>query len=266
MTEKELKEIAFKSLRESYSETQVFNLSFDGNVTKITEYFITVNLCKELYKWNQNNHYQYIIEAEKCTSKFYENCFECFKYEEKDNIFSPTIFSKNDDAYERNYSPIRKGKIDIALSKMTNGFTNIAEYIIEVKSINPNLTKLKEDFKRIQHYLNAKIPKFKNSLKSGYIVFIRHINNSRKVQSAEDLSQEKEIYLNNLKENLSSIGSDNINFDINVESIEYSPYENLKLHDENCDFGEIAHNTYTAFSVIIEIKKCDQPVSQIHNF
>lgn len=180
MKSSEFIEIALKSLRKSHSEAQIFNLSFNGNVTKITEYFITVNLCKELYEWNLNNNYKYKIEAEKSTFDFYQNCFECFQYEEKNNIFSKTLFASNCEEYSKNLSLIRKGKIDIVLSKNTNGYTDIAEYIIEVKSVNPTFTKLKQDFFRIQNYLNAKIPGFENSLISGFIVFIKHINTVKK--------------------------------------------------------------------------------------
>lgn len=44
--ESQLHDILFEALRESYLETQLLQLSFDRNISKITEYFITVNICK----------------------------------------------------------------------------------------------------------------------------------------------------------------------------------------------------------------------------
>lgn len=252
MTSSQFKEIAFKALRESYYETQVFNLSFDGNVTKITEYFITVNLCKQLYLWNSNNYYPYKIEAEKATYDFYQNCFEHYKLEEKDNIFSKTLFSSNFEEFNKNLTPIRKGKIDIVLSKATNQYRDVSEYIIEVKSVNPTLNKLKDDFKRIQSYLTAEIPNFENSLKSGFIVFIKHINKLRKIQNNQNLLESQQEYINYLSKHFTNLCSSGITNSISIKQIEHSPFESLNIDSD--DFGEIAYNTFTAFSIVVEIK------------
>jgi len=246
------KNIAFQALRKSYSESQILRLSFDRNVNRLTEYFITVNLCQQLLNWNSENHYQYKIEAEKKTFDFYQNCFESYKIEIIENSFPETYYSSSHKNFLNNISSIRRGRIDIALSREING-RNISESIIEVKSINPNLTKIKEDFARIQQYLNSNIPNFENSLKNGFIVFIKHTNNIKKIQNHDNLKKEKELYITKIKKNLSSIINHNINYKIYTDYIENSPYEKLRIDDDN--FNKIAYDTFSAFSVIIEIKR-----------
>lgn len=246
------KEITFTALKKSYIESQMLNLSFDRNVTKMIEYFITVNLCKELLNWNKKNHYQYKIEAEKSTYELYKDCFENFKL--KENTFcSPTIFASDSKEFKENLKEIRKGKVDIALSK-ENISRNISEYIFEVKAINPSITELKKDFKRIKKYLNTEIPHFENSLKGGFIVFIKHHNNKRKIQNSNNLIQGKEKYINLLNEKLSIFKDFNIALNIYCDTIDLSDYESLHVF-EGDDFGEVAYRTFFAFAVIIEIQK-----------
>ncbi|MEA9412594.1 hypothetical protein [Flavobacterium sp. PL02] len=254
MKKSQFEESIFIALNKSYVESQIFNLSFDGNVTKMTEYFITVNLCKELLNWNKKNHYPYKIEAEKNTFDLYKDCFENYKPKDKDSIFSPTIFSSNFQEFLENLKKIRKGKVDIALSTEKDTFNNISEYIFEVKAINPTINKLKEDFERIQNYINAEIPYFCNSLKGGFIVFIKHHNTEKKIQNREYLIKERDKYITKLKQSLSDLSNKNIISNINTNTIELSDYEGLHVFDGD-DFGEIAYKTFFAYSVIIEIKK-----------
>ncbi len=248
------KNIAFQALRKSYSENQILRLSFDGNVKRLTEYFITVNLCQQLLEWNSENHYQYKIEAEKKTFDFYNSCFESNKIEIIANSFPEMYYVSDQEEFLKNISIIRKGRIDITLSREIND-RNISESLIEVKSINPNLTKIKDDFNRIQQYLNSSITNFENLLKNGFIVFIKHINNINKIQKKENLKKEKELYITNLKKRLSLITENNIEFDIYTDYIENSPYENLQMNYNDDDFSRIAYDTFSAFSVIIEVKR-----------
>jgi hypothetical protein len=252
MKSQPFKEVTFKALKESYVESQILHLSFDGNVTKMTEYFITVNLCKELLKWNKKNHYPYKIEAEKNTDALYKDCFENYK-RIGDDIFSPTIFASNCKEFKENLNTIRKGKVDIALS--TNDMSrNFSEYIYEVKAVNPGIGELRKDFERIQKFLNTEIPNFENSLKGGFIVFIKHYNSKRKIQNRNSLIQGKNKYINGLKEKLSVLKAFNITLCIETDTIDLSDYESLHVI-EGDDFGEVAYNTFFSYAVIIEIQK-----------
>jgi hypothetical protein len=248
------KEIAFKALSISYSESQLLRLSFDRNVTRLTEYFITVNLCKQLFKWNSKNNYQYKIEAEKETFEFYNNCFDCYRFKTEEQYFPDLIYASSHENFLKNISAIRQGRIDIAISREIDS-RNVSTSIIEVKSINPNLAKIKEDYNRIQQYLNADIPGFENSLQNGFIVFVKHINSLNKIQNKSDLDKLKESYLKRISKTLSSISYNNIDYTIHTDYIENSPFENLSLDENEDDFNEIAYRTFSAFSVIIEIKR-----------
>ncbi|MGI9650936.1 hypothetical protein [Chryseobacterium sp. RLHN22] len=249
------KDIAFEALSISYSDSQLFRLSFDRNVTKITEYFITVNLCKQLFEWNSKNNYPYKIEAEKETFEFYRNCFESSIFKTNESYFPDEICVYSHENFLKNISSIRKGRIDITISKEIAN-RNISTSIIEVKSINPPIAKLKEDYDRIQQYLNSSIPGFQNSLENGFIVFVKHINNLKKIQTQSDLSQQKESYLKRIKKVLTGISSENIDFVIHTDDIENSPFENLNLNKDDDDYNEIAYRTFLAFAVIIELKIC----------
>lgn len=255
MTNNPFREAVFTALRNSYSECQVLNLSFDGNVTNMVEYFITVNLCKELLNWNEKNHYPYKIEAEKKTEKLYKDCFEnCRRLEE--SIFSPTIFASETAEFKNNLQGIRKGKVDIAISS-ENMQRNFSEYIYEVKAVNPVITELEKDFQRIQQFLNTEIPNFENSLKGGFIVFIKHHNDERKIQEKVCLQRVQKDYLSGVKSRLDKIKSSNIVFEIDTEDIILSDGRSLHIFD-GFDFGEAAYNTYIAYGVIISIQKLNQ--------
>lgn len=252
MSHNPFKKEIFTALRKSYLESQVLHLSFDRNVTKMIEYFITVNLCKEFLNWNKNNHYQYKIEAEKTTYKVFKDCFENYKYIDN-NIFIPGVFSSHTKEFKDNLKGIRNGKVDIALS--TNNLSrNFSEYIYEVKAINPTMRELQKDLLRIQKYLNTEIPHFENSLKGGFIVFIKHYNNTRKIQNRSSLIRGKDKYINGLKEKLSVLKAPNIKFNIETDTIDLSDYESLHVMEGN-DFGEVAYNTFFAYGVIIAIQK-----------
>ena len=246
------KNIFFDSLRNSYSESQVFNLSFDRNVTRLAEYFITVNLCKDLYKWNSENKHIYKIQAEKSTSGLFRNCFDIYCYPDNPDIFSQAVFSRSTAEYSDSLKKIRNGRVDIALTTSKNGYDDIAEHIIEVKGINPRISDLKRDFDRIQCYLNAEIPSFKNSFKSGYIVFIKHINHIKKIHSKSALDSLKSKYLNNVLEMCAIFCNPQNTFEIFDQSIDTADFESIHK-SEGDDYNQLAYETFTAFSVIIKI-------------
>jgi hypothetical protein len=252
----QLHNLLFEALRESYIETQLLKLSFDRNVSKITEYFITVNICKKLFDWNKSEGYIYTIEAEKSTFDFFRNCFDTYTLKEPNNIFSKAVFSSDSEKFKDIHSIIRKGKIDIALSSNNSNYYNSSsKLIIEVKSVNPNFIKLCEDFERIQTYLDASIPNFDNSLENGYIAFIKHINQHRKIHNKGDLLKLKDRYISKLKNKLSALKLySSINYEIFDKNIDMSSFEDL-LVENGDDFSEVAYNTFIAFSVVIKIKR-----------
>ncbi|AYN03605.1 hypothetical protein [Flavobacterium sp. 140616W15] len=255
MTDNPFKAATFAALRKSYGECQVLKLSFDQNVTKMTEYFITVNLCKALLKWNEKDGYNYKIEAEKNTQTLYKNCFENYK-QLREDIWSPTIFASQSKEYSQNYDAIRSGKVDIALSRICNS-ENISEYIFEAKAINPDMGELKKDFQRIQQFLAAEIPNFENSLKSGFIVFIMHHNNLNKIQKKESLMESQSACIDRLEVEFAEFKNPGIGFKVQTEDINLSAAESRNITD-GFDYGEEAYSTFYAYGVIIEIQKLKQ--------
>jgi hypothetical protein len=247
-----------KALYVSYLDSQIFNLSFDRNVSRITEYFLTVNICKELQHWNGKNHYMYKIEPEKSTYALYKACFDNHRMKVGGNIFSPTLFSSYSDGYKENLELIRNGRVDILLSSVNNDHKASSEFIIEVKAINPSLTKIRQDFKRIQHYLCATVSGFQNHLKGGYIVFIMHINQN-KVHNDEELQILSANFITRFRKFLNKACDSIIQFDIRTEIIDRESSENL-IEQEIDDYGEVIDRTFSAFSVIVEINKRGGPL------
>lgn len=246
-----------KALYISYLDSQLYNLSFDRNVSRITEYFLTVNICKELQYWNGKNHYMYKIEPEKSTYALYKACFDNHRMEAEQDIFSPTLFSLYSYGYKENLELIRNGRVDILLSNVNNDHKASSEYIIEVKAINPSLTKIRQDFKRIQHYVCATVSGFQNHLKGGYIVFIMHINQN-KVHNDEELQNLSDDFISRLRKYLNKTCNRIVHFDIRTKIIDKESSENL-MSQEIEDYGEVVDRTFSAFSVIVEVNKLANP-------
>ncbi len=253
MWEIKFDESFYNALYISYLDSQLYHLSFDRSVSSITEYFLTVNICKELQSWNSKNHYRYKIEPEKPTYLLYRSCFNNSRKETEANIFSPTIFASSSEGFAENLDKIRKGRVDIALSTADGDYKASSEYIIEVKGINPSFSSIQKDFIRIKHYLLATVIGFENNLKAGYIVFVIHINKN-KVHNLKDLQGLRDNFLERLKIYLQRFTEDSIVYDIRHKIIDQQSLENLK-NDIIDDYGEIVDRTFSAFSVIIELQR-----------
>ncbi|MEL1254098.1 hypothetical protein AAEO57_09950 [Flavobacterium sp. DGU38] len=250
MTQNPFKKEIFEVLRKSYAECQIFNLSFDENVTKMTEYYITVSLSKELLNWNEENKYPFKIELEKNTTRLFHDCFE--NYKQIGDKWNPGTFASHSNEFKESHDAIRKGKVDIALSR-THNSRNISEYIFEVKAVNPDIGELKKDFQRIQQFLNAEVPDFENSFKGGFLVFLKH-HNKNKIQNRESLIESQTTYINNLKSQLDEIKAAGTKFSIDCKTITLSDGESLQLQN-GYEHGEEAYKTFFAYGVIIAIQK-----------
>lgn len=106
------------------------------------------------------------------------------------------------------------------------------------------------------------IPHFENSLKGGFIVFLKHYNNTRKIENRSILIRAKDKYINGLKEKLSLLKTPDIKLDIQTDAIELSDYESPHVMVGD-DFGEVANNIFlhTELSLkfkndILQIMKC----------
>ncbi|WP_218597745.1 hypothetical protein [Polaribacter sp. NJDZ03] len=249
----EFEEIIFEGLRNTYFEHQELQFSFfDENIFNITEYLITVNICKSIHLWNKKNKYPYKIELEKKTFDFFRNCFDNHK-RDGETIFSPTIFSIHEKGFKENIEKIRKGRLDIALSKNETNYKGSSEYIFEIKSINPQPSLLLKDFERIKRFLNTEIKGFKNYFKAGYLIFFIHHNNFKKIETKKELSDKKEQRLKRIKDKLEEICPNNISLKIQTDNIVHYGVEQLRL-ENGFDYNEESYKTLIFSSVIIKIE------------
>ncbi|RLD56364.1 MAG: hypothetical protein DRJ01_15340 [Bacteroidetes bacterium] len=252
-----IEEYIKKGMEKAYRENLVLKTSFDELQPKIIEYLFTINIAQQLLKWNDENSFLYSIHLEYDANKFLNDAFINKKIERDNNILSEqTIIERNLHKLSRN----KYGQIDIAITKHENNLLDQerAKFAIEIKAINQNEKKIKDDIIRLYEILAEKDNISDNSVEKGFLVFIERLDNSKKIAHENDY---KDLKNNRLKHwhniLINEFGTYNVQADIECFNIYNCSVEDYikKLPVEDISYNQLIDNTGFVTGFIITFTK-----------
>lgn len=142
-----------KALRESIIELQ----------TSITEYLLTVHVAMRLLGLQHPNPGgRFLTHIEYGATAFLNNAFERFKL--------------NPYRRRRKHRALRTGRIDIAILELARHLSVRSVMGIELKGINPPMTKVDADIKRLAHAMGKHDRIGENSIRASFGAYVVRLN------------------------------------------------------------------------------------------
>jgi hypothetical protein len=142
-----------KALRESFIELQ----------TPITEYLFTVHVAMKLLGWQHPQPGgRFLTHIEYGAAAFLNNAFERFKL--------------NPYRRRRKHHTLRSGRIDIAILELASHLSVRSVMGIELKGINPPMTKVDADITRLAHAMRAHDRIGENSIRASFSAYVVRLN------------------------------------------------------------------------------------------
>jgi hypothetical protein len=254
----DLEQYLFKGLRKGYNQNQILHTSFIDNKSSIVEYLLTVNVAQQLIDWNERYDNTYSLYLEYPTELFFKNAFLPFMDVGNDifnkNTIQPKVLKSLNEKEE-----IRTGKIDLVVSKGKIGYGDFKESVIgiELKRINPNLTKVLEDIKRLVIAIELEDEDFNNSIQSGYCIFIKRLGGNRRPSREQALEKAMRKSIKHITTKIkANIKTTKAKINIHNELIDIKTLEYFKAQNrEDLSSDEVAEETKVVFSVLVRISR-----------